>query len=212
MQKKIGIFGSSGMAREVGDIAIELGYVPLFIEKDDHGLQDWDSPFELITESEFIRCSGLPCVVGIGQGAIRRKIVTRFSAKRIFPNLIHPSATFGSGQKESLEQQYGVVVCAGVRFTNNIKVGNFTIFNLNTTISHDSLVEDFVTVSPGATILGNVHIKSGAWIGAGAVVNQGSNESKLIVGENSVIGSGAVVVKDCDPNSTYVGVPARRIR
>lgn len=32
------------------------------------------------------------------------------------------------------------------------------------------------------------------------------------VGENSIIGAGAVVLKDVDKNSVCVGVPAKKIR
>jgi acetyltransferase-like isoleucine patch superfamily enzyme len=69
-----------------------------------------------------------------------------------------------------------------------------------------------VTISPQACILGNVEIKSGAWIGAGATINQGTNLSKRMIGFNTIIGSGAVVLRDCDADSVYVGVPARKIK
>ena len=52
----------------------------------------------------------------------------------------------------------------------------------------------------------------GAWIGAGALINQGNYEAKTMIGENTMIGSGAVVVGDCEANSVYAGVPARKIR
>jgi acetyltransferase-like isoleucine patch superfamily enzyme len=50
------------------------------------------------------------------------------------------------------------------------------------------------------------------WIGAGAIVNQGAPNMKLKIGNDTIVGSGSVVVKSCDANSIYAGVPARRIR
>ena len=46
----------------------------------------------------------------------------------------------------------GVIICAGVRLTNNIKVGNFSILNLNATVGHDTIIEHFVNVAPGKYI------------------------------------------------------------
>ena len=43
-----------------------------------------------------------------------------------------------------------------------------------------------------------------AFVGAGAVVRQGVN-----IGSGAVVGAGAAVVSDVDPNTTVVGVPAR---
>jgi acetyltransferase-like isoleucine patch superfamily enzyme len=103
-------------------------------------------------------------------------------------------------------------VCAGVRFTNAIEVGDFSIFNLNATVGHDVVFEPFVNISPGACISGNVHLGTGVMIGTGAAVNQGTPAAKLTIGAGTAIGSGAVVVKDCDAEAVYVGVPARRIR
>jgi acetyltransferase-like isoleucine patch superfamily enzyme len=49
-----------------------------------------------------------------------------------------------------------------------------------------------------------VHIHTGAYVGAGAVLLPGVN-----VGEGAVVGAGAVVTKDMPPGSSFVGVPAR---
>jgi maltose O-acetyltransferase len=52
-----------------------------------------------------------------------------------------------------------------------------------------------------------IEIGDGCWIGARAVILQGVH-----VGEGTVIAAGAVVTKDCEPNSLYAGVPARKIK
>ena len=210
--KRLGIFGTSGHAREVGDIAVELGFLPIYVARDQIELSAWTFPDDVILESEVSRHGDIDFTIGIGDGATRQKIAQRFANSLRFAALIHPGASFGQRQRKAMDECIGVVVCAGVRFTNNIRVGHFTLFNLNSTISHDVIIEDFVSVSPGAYVSGNVHLGHSCWIGAGAAINQGSNTRKLIVGAKTVIGSGSVVLKDCEPDAVYVGIPARRIK
>ena len=52
-----------------------------------------------------------------------------------------------------------------------------------------------------------VHIESGVWIGAGAIILPG-----ITIGENSVIGAGSVVTRDIPANVVAVGNPCRVMR
>ncbi|RKQ58715.1 sugar O-acyltransferase (sialic acid O-acetyltransferase NeuD family) [Vogesella indigofera] len=210
--KRIGIFGTSGMARETRDIAHALGYDAVFVARSAAERAAFSDSGDVILESDVGSYKDMPYVIGVGEGALRAKIAVRHANIIRFGNLIHPSATFGCGQRQHIETRSGVIVCAGVRFTSNISVGDFTLFNLNATISHDSVIADYVTVSPNACILGNVSIGEAAWIGAGTIVNQGSNDRKVTIGKNTLIGSGAVIIADCDADSVYVGVPGRKIK
>lgn len=210
--KTIGIFGTSGFAREVNDIANELSFQTIYIARDQEELDSWNFPGEAVLEGAISNYRDMVFAIGIGENIVRQKIAQRYGAQLPFVNLIHPSASFGKGQLEIVNASKGVIVCAGVRFTNNIQVGSFSIFNLNTTIGHDVIIEDFANVSPGANISGNVHIGSRCWVGTGAVINQGKGTAKLRIGEDTMIGSGAVVIKDCEPNAVYVGAPAKRIK
>ncbi|QSP94484.1 NeuD/PglB/VioB family sugar acetyltransferase [Marinobacter salinisoli] len=210
--KKLGVFGTSGFAREIADIADELGYEPFLIAKDETEAAIGSSMWPIVLESDLEQAEGTVYALGIGENNIRAKVVNRYSGKLSFVNLIHPSASFGKHQLEQIQAQEGVIICAGVRFTNNIDVGSYSIFNLNATIGHDVIIEDFVNIAPGAHISGNVLIERECWVGTGAVINQGSNEKKLMIGAGTTIGSGAVVIKDCEEQAVYVGAPARRIK
>jgi sugar O-acyltransferase (sialic acid O-acetyltransferase NeuD family) len=210
--KLLGIFGTSGFAREVNDIANKLGYQTVYIGRDQAEIDAFSMPGDVMLEDDIGLHQDIQFAIGIGENSVRQKVVQRFGEELRFINLIHPSASFGTGQIDAISESKGVIICAGVRFTNNIRVGDFTIFNLNTTIGHDTIVDNFVNVSPGANISGNVFIGARCWVGTGAVINQGSVETKLIIGADTMIGSGSVVVKDCDPNAVYVGIPAKRIK
>jgi sugar O-acyltransferase (sialic acid O-acetyltransferase NeuD family) len=210
--KRVGIFGTSGMAREAGDVANDLGYTPLYVARDQAELNAWNFPAEAILESEVLRYQNMPFVIGIGENNIRERVANRYRGQLTFCNLIHTSATFGYLQRKAIECQQGIIVCAGVRFTNTIQVGDFCIFNQNSTIAHDVVIGGFVHVAPGSTISGNVDIGNNCWIGAGAVLNQGTPENKLLIGSHTTIGSGAVVTRTCESNSVYAGVPAQKIK
>lgn len=209
---RVGIFGTSGMASEAGDIAWELGLEPVYVACDQAELERCAFPGQVILESDVDRNKEMGYVIGIGDNGIRQRIAQRYAGRLCFTNLIHPSASFGKGQRQLVEAKRGVIVCAGVRLTNNIQVGDFCIFNLNSTISHDVVIDDFVYLAPGAHVTGSVHIETRAWIGIGVAINQGNESLKRRIGADSTIGSGAVVVKDCEPNAIYAGIPARRIK
>jgi sugar O-acyltransferase (sialic acid O-acetyltransferase NeuD family) len=210
--KLLGIFGTSGLAREVNDVALELGYQSVYIARSQADHDGWSFPGDVVLESELDRYPGMQFTIGIGDNKRRQVVAETFGRQLDFVSLIHPAASFGRSQYETVAKSKGVIILAGARFTNNIRIGNFTVVNPNATIAHDVIIDEFVNIAPGANISGNVHISRGCLIGSGAVINQGTNEKKLVIGAETVIGSGAVVTGDCDPNAVYVGVPARRIR
>ena len=140
-------------------------------------------------------------VVGIGAGAVRRDIDGRLCAAGLVPMvLVHPMATVG-GDNRIAE---GCVLAAGARVTTNITLGRHTQLHVNSTVGHDSVLDDFVSVYPGATVSGNVHLAEGVTIGTGANVLPG-----LPIGAGAFVGAGAVVTKDVDAGVTVAGVPAR---
>jgi len=209
---KVGIFGTSGMAKEVGNIARDLKLQPVYVAISEQDAESFDSDEIIILEKHIFKYLDIPYVVGIANGTVCKLIHDRYRGKLNFTNLIHPNVTFGYKQQSKIEEAEGVIIAAGSRFTCGITVGDFCIFNQNVTIAHDCEVGNYVHVAPGVNVSGNVRIGDGSWIGAGAVVNQGSSTKKLNIGKNTIIGSGAVVIKDCKKDSVYVGVPASKVK
>jgi UDP-3-O-[3-hydroxymyristoyl] glucosamine N-acyltransferase len=74
-------------------------------------------------------------------------------------------------------------------------------------VGHDSIIGDFVTVSPGCHISGNVKIGDRVFIGTGAVILE-----KVSICDDVIIGAGAVVAKSITEPGTYVGVPVKKIK
>jgi len=210
---KLGIFGASGFSRETVDICLELGCKEImFIEMEPIAKTYFG--FLLVTEKTIpmLITNGFHFVIGTGDNRVRKKIYEKFK-KLSFPNIIHPSVTMGHKQLEQVLKTKGNIVTAGVRFTNNITMGNFGIFNLNCTVGHDCIIKDFVNIAPGANISGNVIIEEGAYIGTNAAILQGKSiEEKLVIGKYATVGAGAVVIKNVSTSSIVVGIPAKSIK
>ena len=140
-------------------------------------------------------------VVGIGDGAVRRKVAGVASlVAQGAPPLVHPSSTVGS----LISLGAGTVICGQASVTTNVTIGQHVSLNPGCTVGHDAVLEDFVTVLPGASISGNVHLEEGCMVGANATIIQG-----VRVGRGTWVGAGAAVIRDLPDHVTAVGVPAR---
>ena len=101
----------------------------------------------------------------------------------------------------------GCVVCAGVMITTNVQIKDFVILNLQCTVGHDCIINNYAAFMPSVNISGEVNVGEGVYVGTGAkIINQ------IQIGEYSTIGAGAVVVKDIPAHCTAVGVPAKAIK
>lgn len=140
-------------------------------------------------------------LIGVGSPGARRKIDAKFSlAGLVAATVVHPTAILGS----QVTTSEGVIICSGVQVSTNVRLGRHVHLNPNSTIGHDSVLADFVSVNPAAAVSGDVLVNSGVLVGAASVILQG-----LTVGENAVVGAGACVTKNTSANSVVKGVPAR---
>lgn len=145
--------------------------------------------------------AGCAFIVGVGAPDIRRALAQRAADAGLSPAIVvHPDATVG----EDVVLGPGTVLCAGARLTTNVRTGAHVHVNINATVAHDVVLEDFVTLNPQAAVSGDVHICHSATVGTSAALRQG-----VIIGSGAVIGAGAAVVRDVSPHSVVVGVPAR---
>lgn len=211
MSASVFIFGTGGHARDVAEVARAMGRTPVFVTRDTIEQERWTAADAITLEAEAVQTPNADFAIGIGDNRARARLAAAYPRLR-FPALVHPDTSLAYGQRKAVDATHGTIIFAGVRMMAGVTVGSFCTFNLNVTVSHDSEIGEFANLAPGANVAGNVRIGSFAWIGAGAVVNQGTDARKLEIGADTIIGSGAVVLGDCGPNSVYVGNPARKIR
>lgn len=202
------VYGSGGFAREVAWLAQECGHeVMAFIDDDPgkRGLVINGIPVLDFDEAKK-RYLHLPVALAVGSPKTREVLYQRCAEAGFrFATLIHPRVERSSW----VEVGEGTVIAAGSILTVNIRLGKQVQINLDCTIGHDVVMEDFATLAPGVHVSGWVHVKRGAYIGTGASIINGTSEAPIVIGENAIVGAGAVVTKSVPPNTTVVGVPAR---
>lgn len=143
--------------------------------------------------------------LGLGQPHLRAKLLAKFIGLGGEPiTLISSQAHVGSFDTTI---GTGSSIMSGAKISNSCKIGKANLIYFNTVVSHDSVLGDYVEVSPSATILGRCKIGDYTSIGAGATILP-----DVVIGENVIIGAGSVVLKDVPSHSTVVGVPARVIK
>ena len=110
---------------------------------------------------------------------------------------------------DQIELAEGSALSPFVTIGSNVKIGKCFHANLYSYVEHDCVIGDFVTFAPGVKCNGNIHIQDHAYIGAGAMIKQGTPDQPLVIGAGAVVGMGAVVTKSVPAGATVVGNPAR---
>lgn len=145
-------------------------------------------------------------VCAIGSSNIRCKIVNKIkkiSPETKFATLIDPSVVNSS----LIEIGEGTIICAHTVATVNIKIGKHVIINLDCTIGHSAVLSDYDTLYPSVNVSGDVYCGKNVELGTGTQIIQGKS-----IGDNTIVGAGAIVISDLPSNCTAVGSPARPIK
>lgn len=210
--KKIAVYGASGFGRELVWLIQDCdGYdVVTFIDDDiaKHGSSLNGIPI-LGLEQAYKKFPNAKVVGGVGVPKTRETLIKK--AARVgfdFETIIHPRVELSKWIKIGL----GTVICAGNILTTNITLGKHVQINLDCTIGHDVIMGDYTTLAPGIHVSGWVHFGKRVYVGTGAVMINGTEDQPLTIGDNSIIGAGAVVTKNIPSGVTAVGVPARVIQ
>jgi len=213
MMKDLIIFGASGFGREVA-WAVEK------INKETPtwnllGFMDDDPDIQYTTingypvlgkSGDIDKYSDAYFVCAVGASRVREKIINKMKE-------VNPDVKFGTIIDPSVELSSlvnigeGTIICAHTIVTVNISIGKHVIINLDCTIGHDAVLNDFVTLYPSVNVSGMTNIGHAVELGTGLQIIQGKS-----VGDYSIVGAGAVIVKDIPPKCTAVGSPAKPIK
>jgi acetyltransferase-like isoleucine patch superfamily enzyme len=124
-----------------------------------------------------------------------------------------------------IDESVAVFTPLYINYGKHTKIGKNVFINFDCTFLDlgGITIEDNVLIAPKVNLLseghpvlpagrhslmvGHIHIKKNAWIGANATIMPG-----VTIGENAVVAAGAVVSKDVPDNAIVGGVPAKTIR
>lgn len=211
--KDLYIIGAGGFGREVAWLVERINKkekawnLKGFLDDNKllHGKQEGGYPVfggtELLQKTDLQ--TWVVCAVGAAQ--IRKKIINKVqkSENVKFATLIDPGVILS----DRVAIGEGSIICAGSILTVDIQIGKHVIVNLDCTVGHDACLHDFVTVYPSVNISGYVEAGECVELGTGTQIIQGKH-----IGAQTIVGAGAVVVKDLPEKCTAVGSPAKPIK
>ena len=204
------IIGAGGFGREVAWLIEDINKVNnnwniIGFVDDNKYIQGTEiNGYKVVGDIDWLKKQELFVVNAIGDSFIKKKVMEKLDgSKNKYPVLIHPSVICS----DSVSFGEGSIICAGNIITVNIEIGKHVIINLDCTIGHDAIIGDYSTILPSVNISGFVKTEECVSFGTGSAVIQGVN-----IGRNTIVGAGAVVVKDLPANCTAVGSPAKPIK
>lgn len=141
-------------------------------------------------------------IIGVGHNFSRYSVLQNCLNCK-FGIAIHPSAVIAEG----VEIGEGTVIMAGAIINTGCKIGKHCIVNTGAILEHDSVMEDFSSLAPRVVTGGNVRIGLRSSIGLGAII-----KNKVIIGYDTVIGAGSLVLDEIGSLKVAYGSPCKEIR
>lgn len=200
MKSRYYIYGASGHAKVILDI-LQSNRITVDAIIDDNPNMSYLSNIPVIQKKDFCCKSNDYFIIAIGNNTIRKKVTESLDFK--FYKAIHIDSFVSTAAKIDI----GTVVMPKVVINSCAQIGKHCIINSGSIIEHDCFLEDYVHVSPNASLAGNVIVGEGSQIGIGAVVIQG-----LKIGKWATIGAGSVIIKDVPDYAVVVGNPGKIIK
>lgn len=208
--KKLILVGASGFGREVAWLVERINKenqereIVGFLDDNEELIGEIINGYTVLGNIESVanyKDSYFVCC--IGSSRIRKKVIDNLKCYYPpikFATLIDPSVDISKYTKVG----EGSIICAGTILTVNINVGKHVIINLDCTLGHDVVLDDFVTLYPSINVSGQTTIGNSSEIGTGSHIIQNKT-----IGKNSIVGAGTVVIDNIPDNCLSVGVPSK---
>lgn len=140
-------------------------------------------------------------IAATGSNDLREAKLKRLETMGIpIASIIHPTAVISPSAAVSK----GCTVLAGAVIHTNARIGTGCIVNTGAIVEHDCIVDDFVNICPRVSMAGHTEIGRKAYLGIGCTIIDA-----IRVGNEAVVGAGAVVIRDVMSGTVVAGVPAR---
>lgn len=142
----------------------------------------------------------------IGNNAVRVKLLSLARSLGFnTPNFIHQSVLVSPNVNIAKE---GVYILPNVTIMPYTTIEKDVMISVGANIIHHSFISQGTFISNGVNLGANIKVENCSYIGMGATIMTGVKR----LGNNCLIGAGAVVIKDVDDNTIVAGVPAKVIK
>ena len=215
MSKIFAIYGASGCGRSLMPVAVDQlqrfdGQENSQIVFIDDALDEDTNVngYRAMNYAKFksIDSDGKFVLIAIANSSIRQKIAEQLVQDGISLWTVQGATTL---IMDAVNIDAGAALSPFVTIAANVTIGKCFHANLYSYVEHDCIIGDYVTFAPRVSCNGNIHIHDHAYIGAGAVIKQGTPDKPLIIGKGALVGMGAVVTKDVSAGAVVIGNPAR---
>lgn len=112
--------------------------------------------------------------------------------------VISPKVTIGEG----------VYILLGTTIMPHTRIDDYVMISMNVGLAHHSVLEEGVFLSTGCNFGASIVAKKYAYCGISSTIMTGIHE----LGEDCLIGAGAVVIRDVPDRAVVAGVPAKVIK
>lgn len=151
-------------------------------------------------------CKGANFVLSMGNMKIKSSLFDEImELGGSIPTLIHPSSYISKNAIIG----YGVQIMQQCIIEGDVVIEDDTSITVNTVIAHSVKIGAHNLISGNVMIGAYAQIGNYNHIGQGSVVISGKVNR---IGDNCILGAGAVLTKDMPSNCVYAGNPARFLR
>ena len=120
------------------------------------------------------------------------------------PNYIHPSVLISP----NVTIGKGVYILLGTTIMPHTIIKDFVMISMGVHLAHHSVLEEGVFLSTGCNFGASIHAHKYAYCGISSTIMTGLHE----LGEDCLIGAGAVVIRDVQDRAVMTGVPAKLLK